>query len=418
MSKTQDKLEKSEVHNGCKYDSFMENERNSYKTKYLDNAMHIYPDLNNTSIYESSWDHVVYRTVYHNFHSYKININYSRTSFTYNMAYDFDFSLTICKLNISYCRKYKPISQEQTMIMGKTISSVSKTELEDFKDTRQVTLPCSLLKNMSRNALWYTEMPANVSLLVKENNISSFKCIFKKDHFYKCATESKLSLMDYLSMSCLQDDGTIQKVIKSSDHVEVMCKNVSQQIVYMFITFCIFIFIFVVCICRKFKLLYAFQNKFQLFTRKEKKGHAYKFDAFISYSHFDIDWVLQFYSKLKGLGHNICFDEKDFLVGAFISDNIHQAFRESHKVIFIVTEHFIESTWGEFELAVARTYALENGRHNMIIVVLKDDVDIERMPKVLKNMWYEITCIKWYTTKDFNIHENKCIRKVHKALSG
>lgn len=67
------------------------------------------------------------------------------------------------------------------------------------------------------------------------------------------------------------------------------------------------------------------------------------------------------------------------MVGAFISDNIYHVFNESRKIIFVVTVHFLESTWGEFELEVAVSYGSKKGRHDMIIVVLKDDIVINRM---------------------------------------
>lgn len=54
----------------------------------------------------------------------------------------------------------------------------------------------------------------------------------------------------------------------------------------------------------------------------------------------------------------------------------------------------------------------------MIIAILSDDIDFHRMPNGLKDIWYKITCIKWFTSKDNNSeHENKCIRKVHNAIS-
>ncbi|CAC5368634.1 TLR2 [Mytilus coruscus] len=311
MSNKQENLEKSEFLNKYKYDSFIANGSFIYKTKYWDNAMNNYPELNNKIIHASSRDHSVSRTIFHDFRfnkissrnntiyknswvpCYAINVEASKPLITpqTTLTVSYGFVKT-CTINSSSCHRYKPINQEKTII-GNTISSIIKTESEDFKDTRQVTLPCSLLNNMSRNAL----------------------------------------------------------------------------------------------------------------------------------CHADIDWVLKFYNKLHSLGHNISFDEKDFLVGAFISDNIYQTLGQSRKVIFIITEHFLESTWGEFELEVARTYALENGRHNMIIVVLKDEIDINRMPNVLKDVWYKITCIKWFKSEynkddDKNKHENKCIRKVHKAISG
>jgi hypothetical protein len=44
----------------------------------------------------------------------------------------------------------------------------------------------------------------------------------------------------------------------------------------------------------------------------------------------------------------------------------------------------------------------------MVIVVIKDDIPMERIPHVLQSMWVKITCVKWpkeyslpYKTEDF-----------------
>lgn len=136
-------------------------------------------------------------------------------------------------------------------------------------------------------------------------------------------------------------------------------------------------------------MYYEFQHKFISFNRKDEKRHAFTFDAFITYSHADIDRVLKFYKKLQSFGHKISFDKYDFLVGAYISENICQAFRQSHKVYFIVTEIFLESALGEFELEVARSYSFDNDRYNMNIVVLKDDFEGDMVQNTLYQMAYK-----------------------------
>ncbi|CAG2218217.1 CD282 [Mytilus edulis] len=332
-----------------------------------------------------------------------------------------DASANPCPINVNNSGKFKATDDNYTKISDNNLTSIKITGSDVLKD-KQLPLPCSLWKNIRRQSKRYLERPTNVSIIVKVNNISVYKCIFKNDQFYECAITSKLSLFEYTSMRCMQEDGTIQNVFEFNNNNKIECKKTSHVVLYMFISYCVFTVIIGVCTCRKSRLSYAIVHKLKSFSKKGYKRQVYTFDAFISYSHSDIAWVLKFYQKMQSLGNNMSFDEKDFIVGSFISDNIYHAFNESRKVIFIVTEHFLQSKWGEFELEVARTYALENGRHNMIIVVLKDDVSFNRMPNALKDIWYKTTCIKWFTSKDKqddvnNEHENKCFRKVHKAIS-
>jgi hypothetical protein len=62
-----------------------------------------------------------------------------------------------------------------------------------------------------------------------------------------------------------------------------------------------------------------------------------EFDAYISYSHNDITWVKEFHDNLESMGFKLCLDEKTFIVGEPIGENIIQAIDSSRKVIFIIT---------------------------------------------------------------------------------
>lgn len=156
MSNSQENLENSKVLN--EYNSSIACGNYSYKTKTWDNTMNNYPDLYNKINHFSSRDHFIPRTIYHDF---RFNQTYRRhnTYFpcstinteaanslitphtTISVSYGF---VKTCTLHSSSCQRYEPINQENKRIMGNTISSIIKKESEDFKDIRQVTLPCSL----------------------------------------------------------------------------------------------------------------------------------------------------------------------------------------------------------------------------------------------------------------------------------
>nr|XP_006825333.1 PREDICTED: toll-like receptor 3-like [Saccoglossus kowalevskii] len=79
----------------------------------------------------------------------------------------------------------------------------------------------------------------------------------------------------------------------------------------------------------------------------------YQFDAFISHSSKDEDWVYDtIQAKLENPPYNykLCLDFRDFMVGDHISDNIFRSIERSRKTVFIVTNSFVESEWCYFEL--------------------------------------------------------------------
>ncbi|VDI05246.1 Hypothetical predicted protein, partial [Mytilus galloprovincialis] len=106
---------------------------------------------------------------------------------------------------------------------------------------------------------------------------------------------------------------------------------------------------------------------------KELK-HEYTYDAFISHSHTDLEWVKQFHDSVTSMGFELCLDAKDFIVGNGIAENVMNAIDSSRKVIFIITHDFLKSTWGSYEMEMTRMHAFQKGREDMVIVVVKDEI--------------------------------------------
>ena len=121
----------------------------------------------------------------------------------------------------------------------------------------------------------------------------------------------------------------------------------------------------------------------------------YAFDAFISYSQADSEWVKDFYDIVNSMGFELCLDAKDFIAGNSIAENVINAIDSSRKVIFIITPNFLKSTWGSYEMEMTRMHAFQKGREDMVIVVVKDEINITDMPEILRRMWSKITCIQW-----------------------
>ena len=92
---------------------------------------------------------------------------------------------------------------------------------------------------------------------------------------------------------------------------------------------------------------------------------------------------------------NLCFDEKSFIAGNPVGENIIQAIDSSRNVILIISENFLNSNWGLYELEVTRLHAFQRYNENMVIVVIKNDIPKERIPHVLLSIWFKITCAKW-----------------------
>ncbi|CAC5373754.1 unnamed protein product [Mytilus coruscus] len=238
-----------------------------------------------------------------------------------------------------------------------------------------------------------------------------FQCSCKTLQFLKWLGQTN-RVLDILDLTCVTEKASrrfISEVISNMKTFEISCKtkfwlpfavSITSIIVMAIITTVIF-----------FRYKYAVEY-FLLRLKMKMKNYKelqqeYTYDAFISYSHTDAEWVKQFYDKVNSMGFELCLDAKDFIAGNSIAENVINAIDSSRKVIFILTRNFLKSNWGSYEMEMTRMHAFQKGREDMVIIVVKDQIEVDEMPDVMKEMWFKIICIKWpnddnlpYNTED------------------
>ncbi|XP_063405389.1 toll-like receptor 4 [Mytilus trossulus] len=235
-----------------------------------------------------------------------------------------------------------------------------------------------------------------VNLLLRGN---PFQCSCKTIQFLKWLSETN-RVQDILDLTCETEKASrrfMSDVISNLKTFEMSCQtkfwlpfavSLTSIIIFSMILTVVF-----------FRYKYAVEY---LLLRLKMKMRNYKeltqdyyYDAFISYSHTDLEWIKQFHDKISNMGFELCLDAKNFIGGKPIAENVLNAIDSSRKVIFVVTHNFLKSEWGSYEMEMTRMHAFQKGREDMVIVVVKDNIKITDMPDVMKNMWFKITCIQW-----------------------
>ena len=238
------------------------------------------------------------------------------------------------------------------------------------------------------------------------------QCLCPSLRFLKWMKQSHI-VGDVEVLRCVQEDGSSQNIVNILRNLK---SYESECLSKFWLPFSVTLS-FVLILCIVFTVVYfrykrAFEYFFLLMKMRRRRykpnPNRREFDAYISYSHNDITWVKEFHDKLVSKGFNLCIDEKTFIAGNPIGENIIQAIDSSRKVIFIITENFLNSDWGSYELEMTRMHAFQRDNDNMVIVVIKDGIPMERIPHVLQSMWFKITCVKWpkesslpYETEEF-----------------
>jgi len=99
---------------------------------------------------------------------------------------------------------------------------------------------------------------------------------------------------------------------------------------------------------------------------------TFRYDAFISYSHRDKDWVQGWLlPRLEQAGLRICIDFRDFEPGLPSLVNMENAIERSHKTLIVLTPEWIASEWTTFESLLIQTDDPTGRRQRLIPLLLK-----------------------------------------------
>ena len=108
------------------------------------------------------------------------------------------------------------------------------------------------------------------------------------------------------------------------------------------------------------------------FVSEEELDTDKKYDAFVSYSHLDEEFVVEQLVPELERGepkYALCLHFRDWLAGEWITDQIQRSVQESRRVIVVMSQNFIQSEWGRLEFLAAHKQALSEKRNRVILVV-------------------------------------------------
>ncbi|KAJ8262411.1 hypothetical protein GJAV_G00166170 [Gymnothorax javanicus] len=141
-------------------------------------------------------------------------------------------------------------------------------------------------------------------------------------------------------------------------------------------------------------------------ARRREDLEGICFHAFVSYSEHDADWVKgHLLPNLEEGGTlHICQHERNFVPGKTIVENIIRCVERSYRCIFVLSSHFVSSSWCHYELYFAQHQRLSRGSDS-VILILREPLPQYLIPSKfyqLKSMMAQRTYLEW--PQDSNKH--------------
>ncbi|XP_063048170.1 toll-like receptor 4 [Engraulis encrasicolus] len=212
--------------------------------------------------------------------------------------------------------------------------------------------------------------------------IINHQSILKNPHQLSCkASLVNSRVIDFDSTLC-------HKKFSVPIFVSVTMLLILSALVYMFQVY-LHKFLFILPYCCRLLRGYRTANT-----------QEYSYDAFVIYSSKDDVWVQDELKENLEKGFppvRLCLHERDFEAGKSITSNImEEGIMSSRKVIVVVSQHFIDSSWCQFEFDMAQSwFVLE--RSARIIIIILEDVEDRKVQGVVRLHKYlnKNTYLKW-----------------------
>ncbi|XP_060948463.1 toll-like receptor 2 [Limanda limanda] len=156
-------------------------------------------------------------------------------------------------------------------------------------------------------------------------------------------------------------------------------------------------------LCHKFNAAWYVEMTWAWLRAKRKpklKKGVLEYDAFVSYSEMDSGWVdAHLVPELEQSEPplRLCLHKRDFRPGGWIMDNIMDAVEKSHKTLFVLSQHFVQSEWCKYELDYTH-FRLFEQNDDTVVLILLEPIDKKTLPKKfcrLRRVMNSRTYLEW-----------------------
>merc|ERR1719154_391460 len=140
-----------------------------------------------------------------------------------------------------------------------------------------------------------------------------------------------------------------------------------------------------------FKIWLFAKSWTRIFISEDLMDKDKKYDAFISYSHHDSEYVenilwkeLETPSNPDNPVYKCKVHTRDFVPGQMIPDQILASVQESRRTIIVLSKEYVKADWTRMEFKEAHHHSVQDKRQRLILLIHGEVPPIENMDKDLK----------------------------------
>lgn len=229
-----------------------------------------------------------------------------------------------------------------------------------------------------------------------------FQCDCHAKRLVQWLKDNKKTVKDITNVKC--STGEVKgKLMINVRKLELICELSSAEKEAISVGIITFIISVAIISVVKFRteakvILYSRFNWHPFDRRDEDNDIEDKlYDAFVSYSSYDYDWVLEnLLPKLETREHpyRLCLADKDFLPSESIIENICRCVRYSRRMIVILTKNYVQSEWCKMEFAEAHHRVINDRKMYLVILrfngVNNDELNDAMRSYVKTNTYIEV----------------------------
>ncbi|NWQ73684.1 TLR22 protein, partial [Columbina picui] len=304
------------------------------------------------------------------------------------------------------------------------VLDVSANKLQEFGLHLPFLKELYLAKNQLKTLPGAAPVPNLVALSVRRNKLNSFSReefeSFKKMELLDASDNNFICSCEFLSF--IHHEARIAQVLVGwpdqyvcdsplavrgaqvgAVHLSLM--ECHRSLVVSLICVLVFLVILIlVAVSYKYHAVWYLRMTWAWLQAKRKPKRAPPkdicYDAFVSYSENDSDWVENIMVQELEQAcppFRLCLHKRDFVPGKWIVDNIIDSIEKSHKTLFVLSEHFVQSEWCKYELDFLH-FRLFDENNDAAILVLLEPIQSEAIPKrfcKLRKIMNTKTYLEW-----------------------